>query len=149
MKFRYDIVGTGWAECTLEYGGQEATLSASYLSDALDDLFAAVVSVLRGESTAEASFVEEPGEFRWQFERRGATDLRILITEYAEMPSNNRRAPIAVVLVAEDRLRTFGGAVLSELQRLDRELGEIGYAEKWHMHRFPAKRITQLQSLLA
>ena len=123
-------------------------MSASYLSDALDNLCAAVVSVLLGERTAEASFVEEPGEFRWQFERLSETQLRILITEYAEMPSASRRAPVAVRLDAADRLRTFAGALLSELQRLSFELGADGYAEKWHPHPFPTDRIAQLQALL-
>lgn len=149
MNLRYDIVGTGWAERHIEFGGQQATVSASYVSDALDDLCAALIAVLRGDKEAEASFVEKPGEFRWQLERRGSANLRIVITEYAEMPSANRRASVAVLLDAEAPLLTFASAVLSELQRLEADDGGRSYAEKWHLYPFPATRIPQLKALLS
>ena len=47
MRFQYDLVGQGWAECTVECGGRQATVLASYLTDALDDLCAAVAALLR------------------------------------------------------------------------------------------------------
>jgi hypothetical protein len=68
LAFSYQLQGHGWAECRLEIDDQHATLTASYLSDALGDLASATTAALRGHPRPTASFAEEPGEYRWIFE---------------------------------------------------------------------------------
>jgi hypothetical protein len=76
VEFRYDLVGVGWSECTLIIDDTHVTVTASYLSDALRDLVAAVSRVTAGLPDATASFDEEPGEYRWRLFRidTGAND---------------------------------------------------------------------------
>lgn len=143
MKLRYDLSGTGWAYCTIEIGEATATVTASYLSDALDDLAGAVVGLLRGDEQSTANFAEEPGEYRWEFARKGSEGVTIRIRFLGSGPDNQP------IFEAETRLRTFAGALLSELQRLLREHGAAGYKERWVLHDFPERRIDQLKELLA
>lgn len=143
MKLRYDLTGTGWADCTVEIGEATATVTASYLSDALDDLAGAVVALLRGDQQSAATFAEEPGEYRWEFARQGPDSVIIRI-RFLGAGSENQ-----LILEAEVRLRTFAGALLSELQRLLREYGVAGYKERWVLHDFPERRVDQLKALLA
>src|SRR5262245_12716808 len=105
MKFRYDLVGSGWAECRVEFGGQAATLTASYLSDALESLCAAVVALLRGEPGARAAFEEEPGEYRWNFSRISQDRIRVRILELRESLPRQPDDAGRVVFDAETRLR--------------------------------------------
>jgi hypothetical protein len=149
MKFRYELSGSGWAECTVELGGQRATVVASYLSDALDSLAGAVVALLRGDPAAAASFQREPGEFRWEFRRVGPERVRVRVVEVDDDQPPGR-VPVETTLIdGECRLRTFAGGVLSELQRLLAEHGEAGYRHAWKLHEFPSRRVSQLQTLLA
>ena len=149
MEFRYELTGHGWADCRVEIGGQHAEVVASYLTDALDDLCAAVAAVLRGDPAAGASWDGEPVEFRWRLDRAGTDRLRVRVLQLADGMARRPDDEAQVLLDAECRLRTFAGAVLSELQRIDREHGEAGYRRLWLQHAFPRRRLEQLQSLLA
>ena len=53
-----------------------------------------------------------------------------------------------VLMDGECRLRTFAGALVSELQRLERTYGAVGYREQWGRHDFPSERLAELQGLL-
>lgn len=133
MKLRYDLTGTGWADCTIAIGEATATVTASYLSDALDDLVGAVVALLCGDEQSTASFAEEPGEYRWEFARKGPDGVIIRI-RFLGAGSDNQP-----IFDAETRLRTLAGALLSELQRLLREYGADGYRQRWVLHDFPER----------
>src|SRR5215831_8617906 len=85
VEFRYQLTGAGWSECTLIVGDSHATVTASYLSDALRSFLSAVCRVLSGLPEATATFDEEPGEFRWRFHRKGDDRLQILILEFDEL----------------------------------------------------------------
>lgn len=148
VQLRYELVGTGWARCTVAIGGARVDVTASYLSDALDSLCAATAGVLRGEADATATFAEEPGEYRWRLHRVGAELLRVRILEFDELWGGRPHADGRPVFDAECRLRTFAGALVAELQRILAEHGEAGYKAKWAEHDFPRRRLEQLQQLL-
>lgn len=143
MKLRYNLIGTGWADCTIEIEEAIATVTASYLSDALDDLAGAIVALLCGDEHSTATFAEEPGEYRWEFTRTGPEGVTIRIL-FSGADSDHQP-----LFEAEARLRAFAGALLSELQRLLREYGAAGYKARWVAHDFPEHRMYELQELLA
>ena len=150
VQISYDIVGAGWAKCTIRVDDACATVTASYLFERfLDDLASAVAASLRGHPHATASFTEEPGEYRWIFEplSEGRVSVRIL-KKFKEMWGGRPDEDGTVIFHAQCRLRTLAGAVLSELQRLERAYGFAGYREKWVEHDFPVLRLAELQELL-
>ena len=80
VQFSYDLVAAGWAKCKIRVDDASATVTSSYLSDALHDLASAISAALRGHPHPTASFTEEPGEYRWLVNPlpEGKVSLRIL-----------------------------------------------------------------------
>jgi hypothetical protein len=145
LRLRYQLTGKGWADCTIELDGQRAHTTASYVSDALDDLCRATVGVLRGEAQAEAIFAEEPGEYRWLLGRISRQQIRIRIVNGVltrENPSDS------LIFDAVCTFREFGKALQSELERLLALHGEGGYRDEWVRYPFPRSRLDDLRALL-
>jgi len=148
VQISYDLVGAGWAKCTIRVDDASATVTASYLSAALDDLASAVSATLRGHPHASASFTEEPGEYRWVFEPLPEGQVSVRILEFKEMWGGRPDDEGEVIFSARCRLRTLAGALVSELQRLERAYGHAGYREKWVEYDFPVARLDGLPQLL-
>ena len=84
MEFGYRLTGTGWSEARLGDGPCSVRITASYLGDALGELLEAVGVLLEGAEQARCSWAEEPGEYRWIFDRAGS-DVRLrVLDEYGE-----------------------------------------------------------------
>jgi hypothetical protein len=67
VEFSYKLTGTGWGEARIADEEAHVVLPTSYLSDVLGDLLQALGILLEGSPTAECSWEEEPGEYRWVF----------------------------------------------------------------------------------
>jgi hypothetical protein len=146
ISIEYNLTGRGWAECLVEIDGQRATLTASYLSDAWADLLDAVTAMVRGHDQTVTSFTEEPGEYRWYFQRVTAEKLSIRILWFDETFGRRIDPPGKTILEAECRLRTFAGAILSASQRVLAIHGMAGYQERWVNHEFPIAQQTKLKN---
>jgi hypothetical protein len=147
IAFNYELTGAGWAEATVGIDGSIVRVTASYLSNALDDLLRAVVNVVRGIPKNSFSFLEEPGEYCWQLQCIGEDQLSITITWYEDW-QQLRELPGKVVFERSCRLRTFAGAVYDSSKRLIDHYGKQGYREKWVQHEFPSDRLDELQQAL-
>ncbi|WP_310482194.1 hypothetical protein [Chamaesiphon sp. VAR_48_metabat_403] len=137
IVIEYNLTGSGWAECIVEINDRQARITASYLSDALADLLYAVECVVRGIEDTTASFIEEPGEYRWQFQRVLPDRLSVKIIEFSD--AWQHRPPDEegeLILDVESRLRSFAGAVLSASQQVLATHGCDGYRERWVRHDF-------------
>lgn len=148
ISFAYDLVGSGWAECTVAVDETHATVTASYLSDAFGDLLGAVIRIVEGQPEATASFAEEPGEYRWRLFRKEPDRLLIRVLEFPQLWGNRPDEEGRVLFEAECRLRTFAGAVLAESQRLLEKHGPEGYLGMWHKHGFPLEKQEKLRQVL-
>jgi hypothetical protein len=148
IAIHYNLVGRGWAECLIEINGQSVHLHASYLSDALADLLEAVTLVVRGVEGSTASFADEPGEYRWRFQRISPDRLQVSIIWFTGLWKHRPDAEGKVILKAECRLRTFAGAVLSASQQVLSIHGLAGYRENWVNHEFPIAPQQKLQTAL-
>src|SRR5262245_5924463 len=127
VEISYQLVGLGWSECTVQVDDAKVTVTASYLSDALADLVSAVSAALRGHPRPTASVEEEPGEFRWIFEPTPDGKVLIRILEFKELWAQRPDEEGKEIFSARCGLRTFAGALLSELQRIERDEGLDGY----------------------
>lgn len=148
VEFSYRLTGTGWAEARVEDDTSWATITASYLGDALGDLLEAVGVLLEGAEQARCSWEEEPGEYRWIWERTGSdVYLRILA-----LRDNFPRQPDELgTLVFETRqpLRALASAMAAGAQALLDDLGEEEYLRRWVDHPFPTAHLFLIKDRLA
>jgi hypothetical protein len=148
VKVDYRLVGAGWAHCDVQIAGQQASVAASYLSDALGDMLASVAAVARGAEESTFSFHEEPQEVRWRLRRVGPERLRVRILRLEDAFHHLPDEVGELLLDAGCRTRTFAGQVLSAAQRILEEHGLAGYRAKWGMHDFPKERMRALEAAL-
>lgn len=147
VSVTYRLVGSGWAECDVIIDDQLASMTASYLSDALGSLLEAAIRLMRGASDASAFFAEEPGEYRWLFTRIGEDRVRVRILAFDDW-NDQPEARGTLRLDAECRLRTFTGAVLAASQQVLREFGAEEYLRHWSTFPFPVEAQAELKRLL-
>jgi hypothetical protein len=80
MRINYELEHAGWATVTLECGGQQVTMAASYLHDSLRDLARASHSLVEGAEEATVVFMSEPGEHHVVMRRgRQSSDRGVLV----------------------------------------------------------------------
>ena len=163
FTFSYRLVGVGWAEAELAAGNQSIHLTASYLSNALDDLLKAIEELLDGSSRSEASWAEEPGQFRWDFARRGSEiQVQIFVEEGTRRgwPEPGWLAPAGAdtneteegvefsAFSANAPVAEVAKAIADGAGRVLEQEGELGYWEEWLEARFPVQRLWRIQDIL-
>jgi hypothetical protein len=146
VGFDYELRGSGWADATLTIGERTATLSASYLGDALGELLDALVSLTRGSTHARASWDQEPGEYRWVFSRRDQ-QVRVQVLYLPEWRgvADASDDQGEVVLDGVCTLTALSEAVTNAAQRVLDRYGEAGYRAKWVQHDFPVAALRELK----
>jgi hypothetical protein len=143
----YRLTGSGWSEAGIRDGVNHAFLTASYLSDALQDLTNAVIALLQGAEKSTCSWGEEPGEYRWVFERQDdRLQIKVLWFEDTFDDEPDERGKLTFSTVCD--LRQFAGQLRGELQRLLDEHGVEEYRRSWG-HDFPMTDFRELEALLA
>jgi hypothetical protein len=149
VEFFYRLTGAGWAQAQLRDESATATLTASYINDALELLLEAVEALLDGAAEARCSWAEEPGEYRWILTRDGAqVRARVLWFDSGEDPLADALG--GSVFDRELPLRDFAGAIAAGAQSARDEYGEQGYRRLWaDEYPFPTGRLQRIHTLLA
>jgi hypothetical protein len=142
VEFTYRLTGPGWSEAVLSDGQHSATLTASYLSDALGELLDALIHLRGGAEEVRCSWEEEPGEYRWIFKRSdGRIALAILwFEDLADEPDEAGR----LVFETRQELDALTDAIAAGTQRLLADVGEVGYRREWIEHAFPSDALERL-----
>lgn len=148
MEFTYRLTGTGWSEARLEDRSSSATITASYLEDALGDLLEAVGVLLEGAQEARCSWAEEPGEYRWLFDRADS-DVRLRVLAFRDLYSPESDDRGHVVFETKTPLREMAEAVADGAQRVLDEYGEAEYQRRWVEHPFPIGHLELIRAHLA
>jgi len=143
LEMDYVLTGSGWAECTVRTDGKWATVTASYLGDALGDLACAVLALVAGAERAEAGFQEEPGLYRWTFARLPGDRVALHLTEVVQ-DGHGERLLFEVVCP----LVTLVAATVRCLDDVFDRYGFDGYRERWMEHDFPTCVHMQLRAIL-
>jgi len=144
IAFTYRLVEAGWSEARLAFGDRWVELSASYLEDALGDLLSAVQSVRDGADHARASWAEEPGEFRWLFDRDGGmVEVRVLWfdDQLDHLPDDAGDERIVGRVALDELVAAIAAGAREVLERH----GEQGYRERWIEHPFPVAQLQRLE----
>jgi hypothetical protein len=144
MRFEYELVGTGWAKAIVANESSEATVTASYLSDALGDLLYMVWRSLESEPEVRCSWEEEPGEYRWIM-RRAGDDARLRVLDFdgghPRRPDESGR----LVFETSEPVLAIARAIALGASRCLAENGARRYADIWRTE-FPFKTLRLVQS---
>lgn len=123
-------------------------ITASYLGDALGELLEAIGLLLEGAVQARCSWEEEPGEYRWIFERAGA-DLRCRVLAFSDIYSREPDVAGTMVFETTARLRDVASAIAGGARKVLDEYGEDEYLRRWVDHPFPTGYLELIQTHLA
>jgi hypothetical protein len=148
IEFEYRLVGTGWSEARFAVGDQWVGLTASYLEDALGDLLLAVRLLVEGDTSARASWAEEPGEYRWLLDRSNGL-VRVRIVALADIYDDAPNEAGELIFDESCDFRAFVAATASGARRVLEQHGETGYREKWVDHPFPTEHLLALEAAVA
>ena len=77
INFSCKLFGRGWIETTLITEDSKIEIIASYLSDAPNDLIITLALLLEGENETECLWQDEPGEYRWVFEKQNKANYML------------------------------------------------------------------------
>jgi hypothetical protein len=146
VHIQYQLTGTGWSEAHVQVGPVEATLTASYLSDALADLIAATCALVNGASVQKVSWTEEPGEFRWLF--RSAPDdftrMTVDVLWFSEIWSGAPDEEGRSVFRATCDKLGFARAMSTAAHNVFDRYGAERYLAEWVEHPFPEDQLHAL-----
>ncbi|HEY1532063.1 MAG TPA: hypothetical protein VGF80_14680 [Galbitalea sp.] len=160
FTFRYWLHGRGWADAIIESHDRQVPLTASWLSDALRLLLEAVDDFVAGSRTSEASWEEEPGQYRWVFDRPDETPrLRVLaergtrqLDKTLESLSGSSleivregRAPEAVLFEGRASDNFIAAAIAAGARETLLREGEVRYFEKWGAGTFPLDVLNSIE----
>ena len=155
FKLNYKLTGHGWATCDIKLGTQRVAITASDLSDALGQLATATTLLRQGAHMASASFDEEPGEYRWIFDRHKSPSdeeggIRVRIYEFNELWAEKPTNQGTKMLEGVAQTQVFYRSMLDMIEDVFAEYGEEGYKEKWdgEDHGFPTAIYNELARLL-
>ena len=149
LSIEYQLLKSGWAECTVRVGSTSQELTASYLSDALGNLVLAAAAMLAGMHSVATSFDEEPGEYRWVVARLNGTDISLQVLEFGELWGNKPNSEGKVLIQTICHPLVFGEAVYKAASSVLAAHGAAGYKERWQEHEFPCKQLELLASYIA
>jgi hypothetical protein len=121
-------------------------LTASYIDDALGNLLRAVRLLVEGDAEARASWLEEPGEYRWVLRRHG-DQVRVRILEFPGWSKPPDRKGAVLLDVRCDLCRLVA-AVAAGARRALEEHGEAGYRKLWVYGEFPTEDLQALEAAL-
>ena len=133
----------GWATCTIEDHQTKAELSASYITNAPEDLLTAVARLVYGETETRAQFEAEPTAYRWIFHRQ-ADDVRVRLLELRRGSDHDDKG--TEIWSGRLAVNALARAVIRCFDEVARTYGEVGYRGEWGDH-FPRSELEALRRL--
>lgn len=142
-----DLKFVGWLLVVVGDGHGQVRFTASYLTNALDDLLAALLALTRGEQHARVSWEGEPTEYRWNItiDAFDYAHVRVLVfpDPCAEQPIGGHQ-----LLDVDLPLPMLIGSVTAAARDLLTRRGTDGYARQWHAGPFPIDQLLALEQWL-
>lgn len=130
---------------TIIVGDSKLEVTASWLGDALKDLADALVALFT-ISASRASLIEEPGAYRYIFER-GDDCLNIRVLKFDNIGCEGwSESEGEFVWSADCRFSVFITAFVGMSDGVLQEYGEDGYKQAWGSD-YPVESLKQLSAL--
>lgn len=136
----------GWLAATLTNDAVTVKLTASYLRHATADLVKSATALAEGAVHVECRWLEEPGEFRWVFDRLGP-DVRLRVLWFRETLSDLPDDAGELVFSTVQQLDVLLTAIADAATDVLESMGLDGYLNAWG-EPFPAEELAYLTSVL-
>lgn len=146
LALRIRLRHLGWLTATLTEDEVTEKLTASYLRHATADLLKAATALADGALHTECRWLEEPGEFRWVFDRLGpSVRLRVLWFQetLSDLPEDAGQLVFSIVQQPDMLLAAIADAATDVLETM----GPDGYLKAWG-EAFPAEELAHLTMVL-
>lgn len=149
MKFKYKLVGNGWAECFFEINSQTFTFAVSYVTDALTYLLETLIEI--NPIYMDSAYVKdgisfkwngEPVELQWSFQVLSNGKILIKVIE-----DDGFGEEIISKINAECSYDDFLSEIIREMKVLLNKYGIVGYKDNWG-YDFPITALIQLNYYL-
>jgi hypothetical protein len=148
MEFSYRLTGTGWGEARVADETAHVLLATSYLTDVLAELLLAIGSLLEGAPAAECSWMEEPGEVRWKF-NRADDQVTVRILGFRDFVPRLPDGEGTTLFETQGHLSDVAAAIASGIAAVLDEYGEEEYKRRWVDDPFPTELLRMVQAHLA
>jgi hypothetical protein len=148
FTFEAGLVHLGWLRVRVGDGRGEQEMWASFLTHALDNLLAALVSLTAGERHARLSWDGEPTEVRWVITVDPDAYAHVRILEFRDRFERQPDALGRLLVEADLPLRALVRSVATSARAMLTELGEDGYARRWDGGAFPTEELLTLERWL-
>ncbi|MFF0435505.1 hypothetical protein ACFYU9_25195 [Streptomyces sp. NPDC004327] len=143
FRLTWTLRGPGWADCVVEDRHTKAEVTASSLTNAPEELLAAVARLVDGAEETRCQFEAEPTAYRWIFYREGE-DIWGRVLELSEgSVHDNRGTEIWSRWLTVDQLALAAIRCFDEVAEI---YGESSYRSKWGEH-FPRAELEALRCL--
>lgn len=149
LTIDFNLEGTGWADCIVQFNETKCEIYASYLSDALGSLVVCGVAVLAGVHSISVGFDEEPGEYRWGVTSGDGNQVRVVILSFPQLWGNRPDSEGEPLIAFELTRLEFGIAVRDAASKVLAQHGEAGYKSRWVQHDFPTSSLTLLNDYIS
>lgn len=142
-----NLEGRGWFAIKISNGINEVEIKASYLSDSPIDLISSIRTVLDGSRDARCSFQNEPGEYRFIFEKNNEM-ISVKVLEFFKSFNKESNDMGKLIFEGTDDLYTFAKRIKRQYDRLLYNHGLDGYKNIWG-YDFPASELERLNESIA
>lgn len=132
-RITWTLAGSVWADCTLEDHQAKVELTASYISDAPEELLTAVARLVADEAQIRVQFEAGPTAYRWIFCREGK-DTWIRVLELRDGSDHDDKG--TEIWSSRLTVHQLARAVIRCFDEVAQIYGESGYRGKWGEH-FP------------
>ncbi|MBK1850737.1 hypothetical protein FE845_05275 [Marinobacter sp. 1-4A] len=145
LSISYIVENAGWAEVAISDGDQKIVNNVSYLHDSLRDLAELAIAVSTGARTAEATFMDEPGELLLVLHKKHnqmAFEVR-WFNNWASWGLGSS-SDYDVLLKGETTAEHIINQITGILTNIHDRIGPSKYKEMWGEHEFPLEQYRKL-----
>lgn len=153
LKLDYELVGTGWARCTVRPARRNFTFTASYDSDALGNLVLAALSMLGDIDRIAFYFDGQYSQWYWNIDQDVRGELTIEILEISPELKIHKTGTdetftmedsVKPVVEFKCKALIFAQLVHDVAANVKKIHGLKGYKELWARHDFPSSQLQLL-----
>jgi hypothetical protein len=128
-RIKFDLEDHGWFDIYISDKGNDLTISASYLSDSIEEMIIRLCIFIESKSDIVIKFQGEPGEYRFILKHNG-TNCLFEIYEFRDTFSKQDIQNGVCIISSEIEIDKLVNLFYKEIEKLY-EMGPNEYKKRW------------------